>query len=70
MSLKSTLVIGLIAVSAGAGCATGLGSGSAASGTNGRGQAAPSSASGDIPQCGGGTSYNRASGLCIGPGGP
>ena len=71
MSLRSTLVIGLIAVSAGAGCATGFGSGSTASGTNGTGgQASPSSVSRDTPQCGGGTSYNRASGLCVGPSGP
>jgi hypothetical protein len=63
MSWKSMIIIGLVAVGPCAGCATGMGVG----GASGNGQAAPRT---DVPSCGGGTSYNRASGLCVGPSGP
>ena len=67
MSLRSTLIAVLVVASACAGCA---GSPTAGVYGTGEGQAAPGADARQIPSCGGGTSYNRASGLCIGPGGP
>jgi hypothetical protein len=66
MSVKSALVVGLVAA-AFAGCATGTGSMAVDPTGSVEGQASPPTWNDNVDRCEGGT-YNRAAGLCVSEG--
>ena len=73
------LAVGLVALAASAGCTTGPRAfvaestmpAAAVGGTNpGQGFGRPYPSASEIPDCRGSGFYNRATGLCVSPGGP